>query len=794
MKNFTVIILSAICLYSAANGSDRIRLNEFNDQPGGAVQTIRGHVTDAASGHPLPYVTITIEEIAGKGTVADPEGNFVLSDVPVGRQTLIVSYVGYEPAVIREVLVTSAKEVVLEISMNEMIQSMEDVVVRPRVNKQEPLNQMALAGGRMFSVEEASRYAGGMDDPARLVSSFAGVSPSVTNNGISVHGNAPHLLQWKLEDVEIPNPNHYADISILGGGILSSLSSHVLGNSDFFTGAFPAEYGNAVSGVFDMKLRNGNNRSYENTVQVGVLGLDVASEGPFGKESNASYIFNYRYSTLGLISKLDKSQELGGAFDYQDLNLKMNFPTRVTGTFSVWVTGLIDKYDETSEDREKWEHLHDRMASNMKQSMGAAGISNRYLFRNQSVLKTTFAVTYSRHKGYENSYDDDLVKSPYLDLDRQSTNLILTSAYTKKFGARHTNKTGFTFTRMYYDMFMDMAPFIGDPLENISKGDGSTNLISAYSLSSISLKDRLTFNAGVYGQILTLNDTKSIEPRASVKWRSGRKSSLAFSYGLHSRMEKMDVYYVRTPQTGSNDVNRNLGFTKAHHLLLSFGYDISDRIHFRVEPFYQYLFNVPVVEGNSESTINRNDFFVENPFVNKGNGRNYGIDLTLERYLHRGFYYMATLSLFQSEYRGGDDVWRDTRYNRNYIFNILGGKEWMLGRKKENILSVNVKLTFQGGERYTPVDIDATLAQPDLSVVYDTDRAFSKQLDPVFLANFNISYTLNRRKVAHEFALKMLNATRYKEYYGDSYNLKTGNIDKMFSATSIPNISYKIQF
>lgn len=197
---------------------------------------------------------------------------------------------GYEPGIFREILVTSAKEVYLEIPLKESVNELNEVVIRARTNKEEAMNKMATTGARMLSVEEASRYAGGFDDPARLVSSFAGVAPSVSSNGISIHGNAPHLLQWRLEDVEIPNPNHFADIATLGGGILSSLSSQVLGNSDFFTGAFPAEYGNAVSGVFDMKLRNGNNQKNENTLQVGIMGIDVASEGPLSKKHKASYI------------------------------------------------------------------------------------------------------------------------------------------------------------------------------------------------------------------------------------------------------------------------------------------------------------------------------------------------------------------------------------------------------------------------------------------------------------------------------------------------------------------------
>ena len=387
-------------------------LGQTSERKGRPVQTIRGMVVDGDSKYPIPYATVRLSDKAGMGTTTDSLGRFIIPQVPVGRHTIEAAFMGYEPGLFREILVTSAKEVYLEIPLKESVNELSEVVVRARTNKEEAMNKMATTGARMLSVEEASRYAGGFDDPARLVSAFAGVAPSVSSNGISIHGNAPHLLQWRLEDVEIPNPNHFADIATLGGGILSSLSSQVLGNSDFFTGAFPAEYGNAVSGVFDMKLRNGNNQKNENTIQVGIMGIDVASEGPLSKKHKASYIFNYRYSTTGLLN-LD-----GGTMDYQDLNFKLNFPTQKAGTFSVWGTSLVDKFKSDMErNPEKWEYWGDRSESRDKQYMAAGGISHRYFFNSDASLKTTVAATYSQLDGGASMFNHALESTPYMDLE-----------------------------------------------------------------------------------------------------------------------------------------------------------------------------------------------------------------------------------------------------------------------------------------------------------------------------------------------------------------------------------------
>ena len=757
----------------------------------GSTQTIKGIITDVASGETIPFATIVLIETPDKGGTSDGNGKFHIEDVPVGRHSVKASHLGYEPAIIKEIMVSSAKEVFLEISLKESVQTLDEVVIRPRINKEQPLNKMAATGARMISVEEASRYAGGVDDPGRLVSSFAGVSADGMSNGISIHGNAPHLLSWRMEGVEIPNPNHFADISILGGGILSSLSAHVLGNSDFLTGAFPAEYSNAVSGVFDVKLRNGNNQNFEHTAQVGTLGFDFASEGPISRKNGSSYLVNYRYSALGFAQKVGLMNMDGENINYQDFNMKLNFPTRKVGTFSIWATGLIDDYVMEETDTTKWKSKEDENYSASKQYMVAGGVGHSYFFQGGGLLKTTLAGTFFKEHAYIDTYAHDMTHIPYLDMNRNFSNLILDMSYNRKFSSRFTNKTGINYTRMFYDMDMMMSPYFEEELLPIYAGEGSTGLLTAYSSTAFNINDHITFNFGLNGQLLTLNDSWTLEPRAGIRWQPMARSTFAAAYGLHSRMEKIDVYFVKV-----NDrfVNKELDFTKAHHFMLSYAFKISDNVNLKIEPYYQSLFDVPVEANGSYSVLNRTDFYIDKALVNKGKGRNYGVDITLERYLNKGWYYMLTGSFFNSSYCGGDGVWHDTKYNRNYIVNTLGGKEWMVGKRLQNVLSANIKLTLQGGDRYSPVDFDATLAHPDNEVQYDENRAFSKQFSPMFLASYTISYKINRKKVSHEFAIKHINVTGTKSYHGHMYNYLTHEIEPSRGTLAIPNILYKIEF
>lgn len=755
-------------------------------------QAIRGVITDAASGKSIPFAAVSLAENPEKGAMTDDDGNFQIDNVPIGRHTVKAMCLGYEPAIIKEIMVSSAKEVYLEIGMKESVKMLDEIVVRPHINKEQSLNKMAPTGARMLSVEEASRYAGGMDDPARLASAFAGVSADGNSNGISIHGNAPHLLSWRMEGVEIPNPNHFADIAILGGGILSSLSSNVLGNSDFLTGAFPSEYSNAVSGIFDVKLRNGNNQNYEHTAQVGTLGFDFASEGPISRKNNSSYIINYRYSTLGVAEKIGLMNMNGDKIQYQDLNMKLNFPTRKSGTLSVWMTGLIDDYIQENADTTEWKSEVDETYSASRQYMAAGGIRHSYFFHNGGQLKTTLAGTYFKEHAYVDYYNDRMEHDiPWLDMNRNFSNLIADIYHNRKFNSRFTNKSGVNYTHMFYNMDMVKSPHIGEALVPVYDGDGSTGLVTAYSSNAFNINNNVTVNFGLNAQWLTLNNSWTIEPRLGIKWQPTSRSTFAAAYGMHSRMEKIDVYFV---EVNNKFVNKELDFTKAHHFMLSYGLKLSENTNLKIESFYQYLYNVPVEADGSYSVLNRSNFYVDKALVNKGKGGNYGVDITLERYLNQGWYAMLTGSFFNSRYSGGDGVWHDTRYNRKFIVNTLGGKEWMVGKSKQNVFSANLRLTLQGGDRYSPTDLDATLADPDNEVQYDESRAYSEQFDPMFLASFTISYKINRKKTSHEFAIKFINATNTESYYGHLYNYHTNKIEPYKGTLAIPNIMYKINF
>ena len=763
------------------------------NQPNQTTQTVRGQVCDVASSEPMIGVTVTVENGISMGAVSDADGNFVINNVPVGRHSVRATYIGYEPVLLKEQLVSSGKELVLTLRMRESISELGEVVIKPRVNKQLPLNEMAQVGARMFSVEEATRYAGGMADPARTASMFAGVASGGVANGISIHGNSPQMLQWRVEGVEVPNPNHFADITGLGGGIFTSLNGTVLANSDFLTGAMPAEFGNALSGAFDMKMRVGNNTKYEHAVQVGTLGVDFASEGPLGKGSKASYLVNYRYSFLEIAKKLHAINMEKETLDYQDLSFKLNMPTQKAGTFAVWFTGLVDNYENEVPDVSDWETLWDMNDSWSRQRSCAGGVTHTYRFRSGGTLHSNVAFTGAYTRLEQNDYNQQMKKTPDMDGRNASWNVIISTQHQHKFSSRYTMQNGFEHQHLDFHTWLDWVETVGGPLFRVYESEGNTGLTRLYTNHKVALSRRLSTVAGVNVMWFNLNDQWLVEPRISVQYKTSPSSTLSLAYALNSRKESTDTYFVTM---ADGNPNKDLGLTRSHHISASFAQRLGDNAMLKVEPYWQWLFDVPVEVGTTYSIINHNMFFQDRALTNDGAGRNYGIDLTLERYLKDGLYGMLTATLFKSEYRDAQGQWHHSRHDRGYITNILGGKEWMVGKAKKNVFGINGRLTLMGGDRYTPIPDGTTfediMQRPDKSIpeVEGADP-FTKQKGMNVGYAFSVKYTINKRHTSHHFILEYL---QMKTFQGQTFDLRTHEIVDKFTSLTFPNIAYRVEF
>lgn len=758
-------------------------------------QTIRGTVVDKISQTTLPGASVVlVNSNPLLGTTTDLDGNFKLLQIPVGTHTLRISFVGYKEINIPNIVVNSGKEVVLTIPVEEDVTQLSEIVVRPDVEKNQPINEMATVSTRTFSVEETRKFAAAVNDPARAAISFAGVvSADDGNNSISIRGNSPFGLLWRMEGVDIPNPNHFADVGSSGGGI-SILSSQLLANSDFSTGAFPAEYGNALAGVFDLNLRKGNNEKREYTVQAGFLGLDLAAEGTFAKNYRGSYLINYRYSTLSVLSQLGVN--VGDAVtNFQDLSYNIFLPTTKIGNFSLFgFGGLSDQNQNAEKDSTQWEEDYQRYNFNYFSNTGATGLKHAVTLNPNTFLQTTVVLSGNNH-GFQNTRLDNDYNPQFNYKENYTTQKVtISSVLNHKFNAKNSIRSGIYLNRYTYKLLNRHVNPETDQIEEPLNSAEYARTLQLFSQWNYRATDRLTVNTGLHFLYLNDNSTYAVEPRFSMKYNLNNQQSLNLGYGLHSQMQPMGVYeaQIEQPDGGLTQPNKNLGFNKAHHFVIGYDRSLTKYLRVKAETYYQQLFNV-AVENDPTSPISSlvvEEGYATISMVNKGSGRNYGLELTVEQFLHNNLYFLLSGSLYNSEYKALDNVWRNTRFNGRHALSFTAGKEYLW--KKNRVFGLNLRTIYTGGFWSTPIDFDKS--QETGETRYVESLAFTQQLPDYFRVDFRVSLKRNRPNSTTTLSLDLQNATNNKNLGGQYYEPLSGEVKKWYMMPLLPILSYRIEF
>jgi len=781
MKRFLLMLISLPSLLFAQNNT----------------QNIRGVVTDKLSQTPLTGVVVQIASIQ-KSSSSDANGNFTLSNIPPDRYDISATFLGYKTITIPNVVVTSGKEVIIDIAMEESYKQIGEVLVKAN-NKEGTVNKLATVSARTFSMEEVNRYAGGRSDPARLAANFAGVSaPDDSRNDIVIRGNSPVGVLWRIDGMNVTNPNHFASVGTTGGAV-SALNTNLLKNSDFFTSAFPAEYGNATAGVFDLGFRNGNNKKSETTLQMGVItGLEASTEGPFSKKSDASYLIGYRYALAGVAQTLGVDIGTTATPSYQDLSFKINSGKSKFGKFSLFgilATSTIEIAGGSS----------NTLYGNGNQvdfasKIGIVGLNHIKQINAKSYISTTAGLNYSSTDQTGYSYDRPTSTSFIKEVNNVAkTSYNFSTSYNSKINARLFFKAGIQDEIIGLDLFYKSKNMILDSYQQIWDYNSSTNFAQAFAHFKYSLTEKLNLNAGVHAQQFFLNNSTAIEPRLGLTYLVTNKSSFNFGYGLHSQMQPINVYFLQSTDANGTTVynNKNLDFTKSHHVVL--GYNIQPFNDWRIksEVYYQSIYNVPVTSfSSSYSMLNTGSTFktdLQDSLVNSGTGENYGMELTLEKFFSKGYYGLFTSSIYSSKYVGSDGIERNSAFNGKYVFNILAGKEWKVGAQKRNKFSADIKFTNAGGRAYTPIDLTASNATGREQLSTD---AYSSYYDNYYRLDVKVGFVLNssKRKLSQSFSLDLQNVTDHDNVFSMSYDNRRQSLSTTYQLGFFPNVIYKLQF
>lgn len=767
-------------------------------------QNINGTISDAVTGFPLIGANVILASSDPIiGTTTDVNGNFVLSNVPIGRRTILISYLGYKPQTIPNVLVNSGKETSMQIRLEEDVTTVDEVVVKAKVQKERSLNEMATVSARTFSVEETERFAGSLGDPARMVANYAGVATqNDARNDIIIRGNSPSGVLWRLEGIEVPNPNHFGANGTTGGPV-SMINNNLLENSDFFTGAFPAEYGNALAGAFDLNFRSGNSRKTEFTGQVGFNGFEGGVEGPLfktGSGQKASYLMNYRYSTLQFMQNAGMDMGTGTAIpEYQDFTFIVDIPGTKLGRFKLF--GLYGdsfiSFGRNFEDSTDNAYSGRGTATDFGSGVSIVGASHSYFFTENLKLKSTasYQTTYAeakldsiKHRSYE---------KPWIRQYQTENKLSFTSKLTYKLNKKNNFSIGFI-TDFYNIDFMDSifdATYnrflIGNNVEE------KMSLHQTYAQWQHKFSNTLTAYGGVHMQYFELNKEQTLEPRLGLQWQFHPQHSINAGFGMHSQTQPKTLYFHQTYNPISNTsytTNEDLKFTKSNHYVLSHNYVPAQSFRIKTELYYQNLSKVPVKETFAEfSTLNSGaDFggFREDSLVNKGTGTNYGLELTIEKFLNNGYYILFTTSLYNSKYKGYDGKERNTAFNGNYVFNLLGGYEHKINEKY--MLTFDLRTVWAGGKRYVPVDVEKSIANG--TTEYDYSQAYDKKYSDYFRTDLRIGFKHNGKRFSQEWGLDLQNLTSYQSIYMQAYDVEKNETYDIYQQGFMPMMLYRIQF
>lgn len=771
-------------------------------------QTVKGRTVDKVTGIGIPGVIVQLKTApVAQHTVSNNDGYFKFSDVPVGRQTLVFNCIGYKPVTLSNLIVTSGKEMVLDVEMEDESIEMESVEVTASSDT-DVVNTMQAANMKTFSIEETERYAGSRQDPARMAQNFAGIQgTNDSRNDIVIRGNSPAGLLWRLEDIDIPNPNHFA-VAGSAGGPQSIINNKYLANSEFFTGAFPASYGNALGGVFDLKMRNGNNEKHERTFQLGVLGTELSLEGPISRKSGATYLATYRYSTLDLFNRVNFNLGTDAVPAYQDIGFRFNFPAGKAGVFSLSGIGGTSHINIINSDKkERPTDLYGDLNKDQyfASKMGSLIFSHLLALNSKTVLKTSIAYSGQQvdAKHYLVLRADDFTPNDtlpkVLDYVFKEEKLTLASYVKSKINSRNSLKAGFFVNRInvsYFDsikinsIFDTIAEKINNkPFKIRENYAGAFFLIQPYLTWTHKFSNQLSSNIGLYVQYVSINSEQSVEPRVGFRYQLNRNQALSLSYGLHSQMQANYLYFAVPDSLVTNDgvvfnsgrvlANQNLGLSKSHHVVL--GYDLMAGRYFKIrtEAYYQYLWNVPVYKiPSSVSMLNRgavfNRFYPYYDMQNTGTGYNYGLELTLEKLFSQHYFFMFSGSVFESKFMNeSTGQIANTDFNGAFMTNLLGGMEYQVGRAKKNSINFGGKVTYGGGKRYSPIDVNASNQVMDIVPV--DEKVNTLQFDAYNRVDLRVSYKINGKRAGTEIALDLVNIFNAKNVLNYAYSPDPAN-------------------
>lgn len=748
--------------------------------------TLVGTVVDVSSGKPIAGASVfLVPGTSSLTAITDSAGSFRMAAIPVGQYALRATAVGFDTLEVPELWLRTGKQSQERLELSPATALLGSVTVSPMAREQHsPL------GIRPFTVEQSLRWPATFFDPGRLVAALPGVVEANDQaNHLIIRGNSPNANAWTLEGVEIVNPSHTgnagtaSDLPTLSGGGVNILSAQMLGTSQLLTGVLPMANDNALGGILDMHLRNGNMREQEWTAQAGLLGIDLSNEGPIGKSGRSAYLANYRYSTVGILSAL--GVDLGDeAITFQDLSFHVTLGVGKRGEAHLFgLGGNSSNVFEATHDTTLWEVDKDSRNIEYSSSMGAVGGSIRLPVGERASFTSAIAVSeIDQERTEERLLSDYSVDSRY-DVELSERKLSGMAKVEGAVGARFHYTVGGSAMQRRINSSMD-ADLMGW-------------LVRPWLSGRWSFTDRLQATLGLGWSWSTFNYDHAAEPRATLEWRMPHNRKVALAYGIRSQLPEWQVLRVGTAGIPNN--NAEIGLTRAQDVVLGYDHPVNDRLSFHVEAYYQLLYRVPVLTStyldprlNTFSMVNTWDEPVYYPLNSTGTATNAGVELSMRHEFANNIFYHANVSLYSSQYTDVTGDTGDSRWDGKYILNLFGGKEFKKVKEdRVRTWGISGRLNVNGGPRGNPINI--RLSQALGGTAYD-GATWSEQLGTVYRIDLRVYLKKDRKGRTGMWSLDLQNVTNARNPAFRYYDSRKGEVVTKYQLGIIPNLSYRIEF